>query len=96
MTITKAESATDVAARQSASLADAELDHLERMVQYIVRRTEADDTDDTSRLDYEYWGKRLRALTQTHDLVATQRQRIIGLLDLLEREMLYRSRQTAA
>ncbi|MEM5436549.1 hypothetical protein [Paraburkholderia diazotrophica] len=93
MTTMKAESATDVAARQSASQADAELDHLERMVQYIVRRTEADDT---SRLDYEYWGKRLRALTQTHDLVATQRQRIIGLLDLLEREMLYRSRQTAA
>ncbi|MPW18282.1 hypothetical protein GCT13_15520 [Paraburkholderia sp. CNPSo 3157] len=93
MTITKAESATDVAARKSASLADAELDHLERMVQYVVRRTAADDT---SRLDFEYWGKRLRALTRTHDLVATQRQRIIGLLDLLEREMLYRSRQTAA
>ncbi|SIT47304.1 conserved hypothetical protein [Paraburkholderia piptadeniae] len=93
MTVTKAQAATDVATRKSASLADAELDHLERMVQYVVRRTAEDDT---SRLDYEYWGKRLRALPQTHDLVATQRQRIIGLLDLLEREMLYRSRQTAA
>ncbi|SEJ33954.1 HWE histidine kinase [Paraburkholderia diazotrophica] len=93
MTITKAEGAADVASRKSASLADVELDHLERMVQYVVRRTAADDT---SQLDFEYWGKRLRALTQTHDLVATQRQRIIGLLDLLEREMLYRSRQTAA
>lgn len=93
MTVTKAGNATDVAGRKSASLADAELDHLERMVQYVVRRM---DGDDTSRLDYEYWGKRLRNLTRTHDLVTTQRQRIIGLLDLLEREMLYRARQTAA
>ena len=89
----KMETPADVATLRSASLADVELEHLERMVQYVVRRTGADDV---SRLDYEYWGKRLRALTQTHDLVTTQRQRIIGLLDLLEREMLYRSRQTAA
>ncbi|WP_245253654.1 hypothetical protein [Paraburkholderia sp. LEh10] len=54
------------------------------------------ERDDESRLDYEYWGRRLRALAQTCDLVTTQRQRIITLLDLLEREMLYPSRQTAA
>lgn len=94
MATTKTEkAAADVATLRSATLADAELEHLERMVQYIVRRTE---TDNTSRLDYEYWTKRLLALAQTHDLVTTQRQRVIGLLDLLEREMLYQSRRTAA
>ncbi|SKD01996.1 hypothetical protein SAMN05445504_8571 [Burkholderia sp. CF099] len=84
---------TGVGTLRSASLADVELEHLERMVQYVVRRTE---TDDVSKLDYEYWAKRLRKLAQTYDLVTTQRQRIIALLDLLEREMLYQARRAAA
>ncbi|MGE8473539.1 MAG: hypothetical protein ACN6QC_19990 [Paraburkholderia hospita] len=49
-----------------------------------------------SKLDYEYWAKRLRKLAQTYDLVTTQRQRIIALLDLLEREILYQARRAAA
>jgi hypothetical protein len=84
---------TGVGTLRSASLADVELEHLERMVQYVVRRTE---TDDVSKLDYEYWAKRLRKLAQTYDLVTTQRQRIIALLDLLEREILYQARRAAA
>ncbi|MFP3550369.1 hypothetical protein SB861_06600 [Paraburkholderia sp. SIMBA_049] len=93
MAVTRMEAPTGVGTLRSASLADVELEHLERMVQYVVRRTE---TDDVSKLDYEYWAKRLRKLAQTYDLVATQRQRVIALLDLLEREMLYQARRAAA
>ncbi|MBN3751909.1 hypothetical protein G3N95_03080 [Paraburkholderia sp. Tr-20389] len=87
------ETPADVATLRSASLADVELEHLERMVQYVVRRTGADDV---SKLDYEYWAKRLRKLAQMYDLVTTQRQRVIALLDLLERETLYQARRTVA
>lgn len=93
MAATRMETPTDVGTLRSASLADVELEHLERMVQYVVRRTE---TDDVSKLDYEYWTKRLRKLAQTHDLVTTQRQRVIALLDMLEREILFQARRTAA
>jgi hypothetical protein len=93
MAVTKMEMPAEVATLRSASLADVELEHLERMVQYVVRRTE---TDDVSRLDYEYWARRLRKLAQTYDLVTSQRQRVIALLDLLERETLYQARRTAA
>ncbi|WP_109481809.1 hypothetical protein [Paraburkholderia sp. C35] len=87
------ETSSDVGTLRSASVADVELDHLERMVQYVTRRTQ---NDDLSKLDYEYWAKRLRKLAQTHDLVTTQRQRVIALLDLLEREILFQARGTAA
>jgi hypothetical protein len=93
MATTSTATSADVATLRSASLADVELGHLERMVQYVVRRTQ---TDDASRLDFDYWAKRLRALAQTYDLVATQRQRVIVLLDLLERETLYQARRAAA
>ncbi|MHB9837556.1 hypothetical protein Q8F57_022230 [Paraburkholderia terrae] len=93
MPVTRMETPTGVGTLRSASLADVELEHLERMVQYVVRRTEPDDV---SKLDYEYWAKRLRKLAQTYDLVATQRQRVIALLDLLERETLYQARRAAA
>jgi len=92
MAATRMETPADVGTLRSASLADVELDHLERMVQYVTRRTE---TDDVSKLDFEYWDRRLRKLAQTHDLVTTQRQRVIALLDLLEREMLFQARGTA-
>ena len=93
MPVTKMETPADVATLRSASLADAELLHLERMVQYVVRRTA---TDNVSALDYEYWARRLRKLAQTYDLVTRQRQQVIALLDLLERETLYQARRTAA
>jgi hypothetical protein len=67
-----------------------ELDQLERMVQYITRRGEAHDP---SLLDQAYCEKRLRALVQTYDLAATQRQRVISLLDRLEREAVFRLRR---
>jgi ferritin len=65
-----------------ASLADAELDHVERMVQYMCR---AQGTAATRGIDGEYWKKRLRAVEQTYDLVTTQRQRVARLFELLER-----------
>jgi hypothetical protein len=65
-----------------ALLADAELDHVERMVQYM-NRAQAGRTP--RGIDGEYWKKRLRVLEATHDLVATQRRRVARLLELLER-----------
>ncbi|CAG9253351.1 hypothetical protein [Paraburkholderia unamae] len=67
-----------------AALADTQLDHVERMVQYFTRNEGAA----VSGFDYAYWRKRLRAVAETYDLVATQRRRIVGLLDHLEREAL--------
>jgi hypothetical protein len=84
----------EVAGLRSAILADLELDHLERMVQYV---TSHDGMKNTTQLDSEYWEKRLRSLAQTHDLVVAQRHRVLALLDRLERETLFRQRgRTAA
>jgi hypothetical protein len=64
-----------------AILADAELDHVERMVQYMSR---AQASRTPRGIDGEYWKKRLRALEATYDLVATQRRRVARLFELLE------------
>jgi hypothetical protein len=74
---------------RSANLADIELDHLERMVQYV---TSSDGIKNKTQLDREYWERRLRSLLQTHDLVVTQRRRVLTLLDRLEREALFAQR----
>ncbi|MGF6880319.1 hypothetical protein [Paraburkholderia sp. MM5477-R1] len=64
-----------------ASLADAQLDHFERIAQYVTRV----NAENTFRgLDHEYWERRLGRLAETHDLVAVQRRRVFRLLDLLK------------
>ncbi|WP_043288737.1 hypothetical protein [Paraburkholderia oxyphila] len=65
-----------------ASLADTELDHVERMVQYV---THVQGAHSPRGIDADYWKKRLRVLEQTYDLVATQRQRVARLFAMLER-----------
>lgn len=65
-----------------ARLADAQLDHVERMVQFLSFAAVANAT---RGIDREYCRKRLQTLEQTHDLVASQRLRIAKLLQLLER-----------
>lgn len=67
-----------------AALADTQLDHVERMVQYYTHHGDAA----VSGFDYAYWRKRLRVVAETYDLVATQRRRIVGLLDRIERDAL--------
>lgn len=79
----------EVEGLRSANLADLELDHLERMVQYV---TSGDGIKNKTQLDREYWERRLRSLARTHDLVVTQRRRVLALLDRLEREALFRER----
>lgn len=69
--------------RRPASMVDSQLEHLESMIQYLTR---GDADSAVSRLDHEYWEKRIRALEETHDLVASQRRRVIMLLELLQRE----------
>jgi hypothetical protein len=89
MTVTNKRSTVEAAGLWTASQADIELDHLERMVQYVTRR---DAGNPPTGLDQGYWEQRLRALVQTHDLMVAQRRRVIMLLDLLEREALFRTR----
>ena len=69
-------------ALRPARLADEQLDHFENMVQYIMR---ADADNALHGFDRQYWEKRIRALADTHELVATQRHRVITLLDQLAR-----------
>jgi hypothetical protein len=84
----------EVGGLRSANLADLELDHLERMVQYVTSHA---GVKNNTQLDCEYWERRLRSLTQTHDLIVTQRRRVLALLDRLEREALFKARgRTAA
>jgi hypothetical protein len=78
---------------QPAGLVDSKLDHLERMIRHMTR---ADADGLVCRLDHEYWEKRIRTLVETHDLVAIQRHRVIRLLDLLERQALFRVRDRTA
>lgn len=88
------QASNEVEGLRSANLADIELDHLERMVQYV---TSSDGLKNKTQLDREYWERRLRSLAQTHDLVVTQRRRVLTLLDRLEREALFTQRgRTAA
>jgi hypothetical protein len=71
-------------ARQPASLVDGQLQHLESVVEYMTR------DDASSRfyaLDHEYWEKRIRALEDTYELLASQRQRVAKLLDKLASEV---------
>ncbi|RDJ99522.1 hypothetical protein [Paraburkholderia lacunae] len=68
--------------RLPASLVDSQLEHLESMVQYLTRG-DADSALD--RLDHEYWERRIRALQETHDLIASQQRRVSKLLDRLQR-----------
>lgn len=74
----------DPAKRLPSSLADNQLDHLERMIVSFAR---SNKPNVLGWLDHEYWEKRIRTLTEENDLVATQRHRVIRLLDMLERNV---------
>jgi hypothetical protein len=64
-----------------ARLADAQIDHMERMVQYWTR---AHAGLASRGIDHDYWKNRLRALGETYDLVASQRQRLDAMVAMLE------------
>jgi hypothetical protein len=87
MTVTNDQPTVKTGELLPARLADSQLDHFERMVQLVTR---ADASSASDQFDHEYWEKRIRALVKTHDLVTTQRRRVIVMLDLLERDALIR------
>jgi hypothetical protein len=89
MSVTNTTTDREVRGLLPAHLADAQLDHVERMIQYCTRP----DAGPTFRgIDHEYWKKRLRTLTETYDLVTPQRQRVMRMFDLLERQVLLKMR----
>ncbi|HYS63701.1 MAG TPA: hypothetical protein VEN30_07785 [Paraburkholderia sp.] len=69
--------------RHPASLVDRQLEHLENMVGYVSREGGAGVL---YPLDHDYWEKRIRALEETHELIASQRQRLTRLLTRLTSE----------
>ncbi|SAL23028.1 hypothetical protein AWB73_01596 [Caballeronia turbans] len=80
---TRREAEATRAALKPARVADAQLDHLERMVRSLAR---ASDPKAFACLDRAYWTKRLAALGDESDLVSTQRARVLRLLDLLAQD----------
>jgi hypothetical protein len=80
--------------RRPSSLVDSQLEHLENMVQYLTR---GGAVSVLVPLDHEYWEKRIRVLEETHELIASQRKRVIKLLDQLGSEAQMKpTRRTAA
>ncbi|NKJ51047.1 hypothetical protein CIC12_30860 [Burkholderia sp. SG-MS1] len=69
--------------RRPANLVDSQLEHLENMVEYVTREGAAHLQHG---FDREYWEKRVRALEETHELIASQRQRTARLLERLASE----------
>jgi hypothetical protein len=66
-----------------ASLADRQLDHIERMVRSVVRASAAEPVHG---MDQEYWESRILALVSENSLVAVQQHRVQRLLqDLAKR-----------
>jgi hypothetical protein len=90
MTATDDQTTGNIGERLPAQLADGQLEHFERMVQLVTR---TDAASASNLFDAEYWDKRIRALVKTHDLVTTQRRRVIVMLDLLERHALIKMRE---
>ncbi|WP_233836182.1 hypothetical protein [Paraburkholderia sp. ZP32-5] len=62
-------------ARHPAALVDSQLRHLENVVRYLTRGR----TTHSDEFDQRYWEQRIRALEQTHELIASQRDRIARL-----------------
>jgi hypothetical protein len=77
-----------------ASLADRQLDHIERMVRSVAR---ANPVGPVHGMDQEYWESRIRALVKENNLVAVQQHRVQRLLkDLSKRVRPNALKKTAA
>ena len=70
-------------ARRPASLVDSQLQHFENVVEYLTR---GDASGGLYPLDHEYWEKRIWALEESYELIASQRHRLTRLLDRLASE----------
>jgi hypothetical protein len=66
--------------RHPSNRADSQLEHLENMVEYVMRAGARGVLD---AFDHEYWEKRIHALEQSHELIASQRKRAAKLRDRL-------------
>jgi hypothetical protein len=60
--------------RRPASFADGQLRHLENVVGYVTREGAQPD-----EFDHAYWEQRIRALEDSHELIASQRARVARL-----------------
>jgi len=77
-----------------ASLADSQLDHIERMVRSVVR---ANPAGPVHGMDQEYWESRIHTLVNENNLVTVQQHRVQRLLqDLAKRARPNALKRTAA
>ncbi len=67
--------------RLPARVADAQLDHLERMIMAFAISNQANPL---GCLDRTYFHKRLSTLVEESDLVSVQRARVLKLLNILD------------
>lgn len=84
MSVTNRQTAAQRGGLHPASLADSQLRHIEKMVEYVTRRSASGARH---ALDHEYWEQRIRALETTYELIVSQRQRIATLRERLARAM---------
>jgi hypothetical protein len=75
---TSRQSAAQRGERRPAGLADGELLHLENMVAHVTRTSAAQPG-----FDHDYWERRIRAVEDGHELVASQHGRIARLRERL-------------
>ncbi|WP_233855944.1 hypothetical protein [Paraburkholderia sp. HD33-4] len=93
MSLTSRQPAVQSGGRLPASVADGQLTHLESVLSYVAR----EDAARPDEFDHVYWEQRIRALEETHELIASQRTRIArlrGMLDVTARTGV--ARRTAA
>jgi hypothetical protein len=65
--------------RRPAGFADSQLQHLETVLSYVTSQAAAQPDE----LDHVYWEQRIRALEDSHELIASQRTRVAKLRDML-------------
>lgn len=67
--------------RRPSILADAEIRHLDAVIQYAVMQAEGDRPITLNR---DYWRGRIRNVADTHELIPDQLMRLKGFLALLD------------
>ena len=79
MSLTSRQPAAQRGGRLPASFADSQLRHLESILSHVAR----EGVPRSDELDHVYWEQRIRALEDTHELIASQRIRVAKLRAML-------------
>jgi hypothetical protein len=93
MSLTSRQPAAQRGGRRPASFADSQLRHLDSVLVHVT----CEGVAHSDELDHVYWEQRIRALEDTHELVASQRARTAKLRAMLSvKAQVSAARRTAA